>query len=352
MNLSEKSQILLDRYMLAVERRLPLQGRKDMIAEIKSNLMDTLEDHYPPEEVLSESMLEEELRKLGSPRSVAAAYFPTDALIGPQHNTIFRLVVIYLMPIVVSVVFFAGVLSFIISGGESPFWSIWELFGTAWQLAIGIIGTAAIILMILTRFFPQVNQNNVLDFLDEDQKSWRVSDLPELVVEQEKIHTWEPIAGIVFGFLGLAFWLFLFEDLAGIWWLVNEKWRMVPIFTEAFKTFIPWIAINIGLDILLSILLVQQERRGILVRMFEMVIKVSEITLIAALLKAGTLLRFDADLALSKGFPAEGIKGIQTLFQFDFVRWFLIFLLVVLSIDLLKKAVELIKGYWFKRVTG
>ena len=108
MNLSEKSQVLLDRYMLAVERRLPLQGRKDMIAEIRSNLMDTLEDHYSPKEVLSESMMEEELRKLGSPRSVAAAYFPTDALIGPQHNTIFRLVVIYLMPIVVSVVFFAG----------------------------------------------------------------------------------------------------------------------------------------------------------------------------------------------------------------------------------------------------
>jgi len=81
-----------------------------------------------------------------------------------------------------------------------------------------------------------------------------------------------------------------------------------------------------------------------------MIIKVSEIALVSTMLKAGTLLKFDAALARANGFPAEGIAGIETLFQYDFVRWFLIFLLVVLSIDLLKNAFHLLKGTYFKNI--
>jgi hypothetical protein len=350
MKLSEKSQNLLERYLLAVERRLPLQGRKDMVAEIRANLMDTLEDHFAPEEVLTEDRLEEELRKMGSPRSVAAAYFSSDALIGPQHNSIFRTIVVYLTPIVVAVVFFAGLLSFALSGGKSPFWSVSELFGNAWQVAVSIIGTAAIVFMILTRFFPKVNQTKVLEFLDEEQKNWKVSELPELVAENDKVHLWEPTVGIIFGFFGLAFWIFLFNNLAGFWWLVDDQWHMVPIFTEAFKAFIPWFIVNTSLNILLNAWFVYKAQRDTWARIFEMIIKVSEIALVATMLNAGTLLKFDATLAQANGFPAEGIEGIQTLFQFDFVRWTLIFLLVVMSIDLLKNAYHLVKGVYFKNV--
>lgn len=344
MKLSEKSQILLERYLLAVERRLPLQGRKDMIAEIRANLMDTLDDQYPADTILSEDKLETELHKLGSPKSVAAAYFASDALIAPQYNTVFRLVVTRLAPIVVAVVVFAGLLSFALSGGESPFWTIWELLGTGWQVAVGIIGSFAIIFMILTRFFPHLTPAKDVDILGEDDKTWNVSDLPQFVVEKDKVNFWEQVVGISFGVLALTFWLFLFDQLAGIWWLVGDKWYMVPVFTETFKTFIPWIAVNTGLNLALNIFLLTQGRRGIFARIFEIGIKISEITLAGSLLKAGALVKFDIDLALAKGFPLEGIHGLQVLFQFDFVRWFLIFLVVVMSIDLIKKVVELVKS--------
>ncbi len=348
MKLSEKSQILVERYLLAVERRLPLQGRKDMIAEIRSNLMDTLEDQYPADTVLSEEKIEEELRKLGSPKAVASAYFTSDALIAPQYNTIFRLVVTRLAPIVVAAVLFAGLLSFALSGGESPFWNVWELIGTGWNVAVGIIGTFAIILMVLTRFFPHLTPSKEVDFLEDEGKNWKVSELPELVVEQDKVHFWELVAGISFGVLALVFWLFLFDELAGIWWLVNDKWYMVPIFTDAFKAFIPWIAVNTGLDLLVNVIMMSQGRRGILARLLEIGIKVSEITLVANMLNAGALVKFDSSLALAKGFPPEGIHGLQILFQYNFVHWFLIFLVVVFSIDLIKKIVELAKSFTYK----
>jgi hypothetical protein len=344
MKLSERSQTLLERYLLAVERRLPWQGRKDILAEIRANLMDTLDDHYPPETVVDETMLEEELRKFGSPRSVADGYRGTDALIAPQYNSLFRIVVTILTPIVVAAVFFAGVLSFALSGGESPFWSIWGLFGNAWQVAVGIIGTFAILFMILTRFFPKVNQDKLPDFLNEETKTWKVSDLPDLVAKEEKIGLWELVLGVTFGILGLVIFLFLFDQVAGFWWRSDGQWYMVPMFTDAFKAFIPWIAVNIGLNLALNILYFQTHHKTILTRLFEIGIKVSELALTAALLGAGTLVTFNSALALQKGFPPEAVSGIQTLFTYDFVHWFLIFLVVVLSIDLIRKVVELFKS--------
>ncbi len=344
MKLSDKSEILLQRYLLAVERRLPWTGRKDMIAEIKSNLMDTLEDHYPPEEVLSEDKLEEELRKLGSPASVASSYYTSDALIGPQHNYAFRLIVQYLVPIVAGSIVLAGIISFIVSGSKSPFWSLTELIGSVWQVSVAIIGTAAIVFMILTRYFPQVNQEEALKFLEEQRKDWRISDLPEIVKTQDKVAIWEPILGIVFGFIALGFWLFLFDDWGGLWWLTGEQWHMVPIFTQAFITFIPWIVVNTGLTILLNIILAIQGRRTILSRVFDILIKISELSLVAVMLRAGKLVSLDAQAAVTEGLPVEAVEGIQLLLNNNFVHWFLIFLVVVLSIDLLKKLIELVKS--------
>jgi len=344
MKLSEKSQTLLERYLLAVERRLPWQGRKDLITEIRANLLDTLEDRHPLESIVDETMLEETLRQFGSPSSVAAAYRGTDALIAPQHNAIFRLIVTRLTPIVAAVVFFAGLLSFALSGGQRPFLSLWELIGETWQVAVGIIGTSAIVFMILTRFFPKVNEEAFTDVLEEEGKNWKVSDLPGLVEKEEKVELWELVMGVTFGTLGLVIVLFLFDQVAGFWWLSDNQWRMVPIFTDAFKAFIPWIAVNLGLYLVLNIMLFKTLRKTILTRIFEIGIKISELALTGALLGAGTLVTFDEALALQQGFPSAGITAIQALLRFDLVHGVLIFLVVVLSIDLIKKIVELFRS--------
>lgn len=84
----------------------------------------------------------------------------------------------------------------------------------------------------------------------------------------------------------------------------------------------------------LNSLFLYQHRRSLFARVFEIGIKISELTLSVALLKAGALLTFDADLVLQKGIPVE---GIQAIIQGDYVHWFLVFLVVALSIHLLGK---------------
>ena len=344
MKLSEKSQNLLERYLLAVERRLPLHGRKDIVAEIRSNLMDTLEDQYAPEAVLDEKQLEQELRRLGSPHSVAAGYRQSDALIDPRFNPIFRFFVTFIAPIVAGAVFLAGIISFALSKGENPFWGIWELFGNAWGAAVGLIGTVALILVLITWLFPQLGKGKDLDFMKEKNEEWSISDLPERVNETDKVHPWEPIVGIFFGIVGLLIFTVFFEDVAGIWWRVDERWNMVPLFTTVFMAFIPWIAINIGLDLCRNALILYQRKQTILTRLFEIVIQVSELALVAAMLKAGQLIALDKALALERGFPLAAIEGLQVVFDMNLVHWFLVFLIVVISLSLIGNIVRLIKS--------
>ncbi len=350
MKLSEKSLNLLERYLLAVERRLPLQGRKDIVAEIRANLMDTLEDQYPPEAVVDEKQMEQELRKLGSPYKVAVSYRLSDALIDPRFNPVFRFFVTFIAPIVAGAVFLAGIISFVLSRGVNPFWGIWELFGNAWGAAVGLIGTVALILVLISWLFPQFAQGKDLDFMKTKNEEWSVSDLPERVNESDKVHPWEPIAGIFFGIIGILIFTVIFEEVAGLWWLVDDRWVMMPIFTASFMAFIPWIVINIGLDMCRNALILYQRKQTILTRLFEIVIQVSELTLVATMLKAGDIINFDKDLAIQRGFPAEAINGIQVVFNMNLVHWFLVFLVVVISLSLLGNIVRLVKSLINKSV--
>jgi hypothetical protein len=343
MKLSERSQILLDRYLLAVERRLPLQGRKDMVAEIQANLLDKMEDTFAPEEVLTESQLEAELRKFGSPGSVAASYHSTDVLIAPQFNEPFLFVLRIIVPIVVAAVFLAGLISFVVGGGESPFLSFFGLLDSMFKVAVNIVGITAIALILITRFFPRAAESIKMDFMKEDRDEWKVNDLPEPVDSSDRLQIWEPIVGIIVNSFLLVILLFLFDQLVGIWWYDNNAWHVMPIFTEAFKAFIPMFAIKIGAEIVLNGIQLYQHRHSLLSRWFEVVIKGFEIMIVGLMLNAGTLLSFDQTMALEQGLPIEGAQGLALVFQNDYLRWFLIFLLVVLGIDLIKKMVQAVR---------
>ena len=76
---------LLERYLQAVEEYLPAKGRADVLAELRANLLDQMEER---EETLGRPLTTDEvaeiLRKHGHPSIVAARYQPRRSLIGPE----------------------------------------------------------------------------------------------------------------------------------------------------------------------------------------------------------------------------------------------------------------------------
>jgi hypothetical protein len=75
---------LLDRYLQAVKKHLPLKKQDDVIAELKANLESQLEDKEAEQgRPLSAKEAEDWLKQIGPPIQMAAKYQPQQYLIGP-----------------------------------------------------------------------------------------------------------------------------------------------------------------------------------------------------------------------------------------------------------------------------
>jgi hypothetical protein len=87
----ETEMNLLDRYIQEVGRFLPRVKRRDIQAELRSSLVDTLEDRFGKEQ--SDDQVAELLKEFGNPREVAASYHPQGQyLIGPGLYPLFTMV--------------------------------------------------------------------------------------------------------------------------------------------------------------------------------------------------------------------------------------------------------------------
>jgi len=348
MKLTPKAQELLKRYLLAVERRLPLQGRKDLIQEIESDLMDRIEDQLGDAALQSmdEHQLEAQLRLIGSPGEVANTFAPAQPLIAPQHDYIFRIIVTIVVPIVMGAILFAGVISLAFSGGANPLQSILSTLSAMWSAAIGITGTAAIVFMVLTRFFPEVNQNvdAIKVEFETEQKPWKISDLPELVLADEQIHLWEPLVGIILGTFFLALVATLFTRYAGLWF-INEAgdWVMLDVLTDSVKAMVPWWALSIALGIGHEGLLLYQRRRSLLSRWYEIGTKIVDIIILGMFISIPQYVNFDSAAALTRGMNADAVRGFETLFGFqEYFRYVLMFVLGIVAITLVVDVVKVI----------
>ena len=75
---------LLDRYLQAVRKYLPLRRQDDIIAELRANMESQIEDRESElGRPLTQGELEDFLRKMGHPMMVASRYQPQQYLIGP-----------------------------------------------------------------------------------------------------------------------------------------------------------------------------------------------------------------------------------------------------------------------------
>ena len=111
---------LLERYLQAVEEYLPTKGRADVLAELRANLLDQMEER---EETLGRPLTEDEvaevLRSHGHPSVVAARYQPRRSLIGPEIFPYYWFTLRKTLPLVVGLVILSRTVELIYS--PSPY---------------------------------------------------------------------------------------------------------------------------------------------------------------------------------------------------------------------------------------
>ncbi len=189
---------LLERYVHQVGRFLPQRDREDIQDELRSLLLDRLEEGEldPATGEPSEAAAAMLVKEMGHPRDVAASYGPERQLIGPALYPLFIQVV--RIGVIVFIAIHLGLL--VLGAVTDVIPNLVEFTFDAIGSTLGYFGAVVIVFAILER------QDVKISLEEED---WDPYDLPE-VDEPARIET-------VGHFVGIAFCLVIIAVCLAAW---------------------------------------------------------------------------------------------------------------------------------------
>ena len=301
---------LIDRYAAEVRKHLPLvKGHKDIEKELRSTLEDMIEDRAKKEgRTPDEAMEIELLREYGSPREVAATYNPQPYLIGPRMFPVF-LMVLKIVTLVTAIVLLALIsvkiaamspmagLEFAKAVGEG-------LLGVV-SAVIAAFGNIVLVFALLEKFVPAA------EYKMDEEKEWNPASLKE-EPEPDEVKIWEPILAIVFTFIALSIFNYN-PQLIGIYTFSRNKLSIVPLLTEAFFRWLPWVNIGWVIEIILNGILLRTGRWTMPARILSIGTKIFQIVIGFFLMTGPSILAVTPGFLLANGiFDAEAAKILGT----------------------------------------
>jgi hypothetical protein len=278
---------LIDRYVAEVGRQLPEKMRADIESEIRSTLEDMLEDRSQKSGRPADEALQcEVLKEYGSPEKVAASYLPPRYLIGPRIYPLFWLVLRIVVAVIVGVgLFRLGVMVV----QETPTADVF--FQLAGKALLEIIGSALSVLGNIVLVFAILERTLVnLKMADE---AWDPRNLPA-VSEPERVKLGGTIMEVVFT-LGAVLVLNFYPQIIRIGFFSQGEWTFVPILSDAFFRYVPWITASCGLQIIQNLVLLRQGRWTPATRWFSVIVDGFGVGLTYVMLTGPALIRLTAD---------------------------------------------------------
>jgi len=302
---------LLDKYVTEVGKHLPRKSRADIEAEIRSTLQDMLDERSaesgkPVDDTLTADLLKE----YGAPVKVAESYRGAQYLIGPRLYPTFELVT----KVVISVLLGATLLSFglnFVNNTSGPGFveALAQFLG---QLVSGIIaafGNIVLVFAILERVLP----TNEIE-KEFNDKVWDPADLMR-EPDPDRIKISEMVATIVFTAIGLAI-VNLYPNLIGFaystdgqGWVglgqtTREGWVFIPLLTDAFFSYLPWINLMGVAQIVFSLFMLRENNWKVFSRITKIGIEIAGIVLAGVMLAGPALVQMDPSKLV--GFPTTG----------------------------------------------
>ncbi len=320
---------LIDRYVNEVGNRLlVLQGREDIEKELRSTLEDMLEERAEKEgRPVDEAMEIELLKEYGSPDEVATTYNPHPYLIGPR---VFPLFLKILKIVLLSTAFGMTVVMIIQLITKTPLMGseFTEVLGDGLvnilSTVIAASGYVVLIFAIIERTVPDLGISKE-DFTEK----WDPASLAK-EPDPDSVNRGELIAEIVFTFIGLA--------------IINEIFY-IPVFSDEFRKFVPWINAVFVTEILLDIYLLRKAVWDTATRIVKIAMEAGTIVIASIMLYTPNVITFSKEII--KNIPESSSADIQVVARvFDVgVSIAFIIVIIVTSVELVKAAIGLIRSY-------
>ena len=339
---------LIDTYVSEVGRRLPKKTRSDIEAEIRSILQDMLEERSQTTgKPVDDEMTFEVLKTYGAPDKVAATYQGDRYLIGPRMYPIFMLV-LRIVLIVIGVLAAIGLGIALYQTTLSP-WNALEIIGKAFAnfiaSAFTTLGNIVIIFAIVEWALFRAGEKVDIKGLPKE-KEWDPRSLTKLS-KPNQAKMGETIVEIVGAFIAIVIFNFYPQIIgftpslngvveSGSWAIGFGSAVFVPLLSEAFFHFVPYLTLVWALTIILDIILLRMGHWNVITRICLIGLKIVNIIIAAAMLAVPTLLAVtNASLITALG-DAEGARILMTMLS-QMVR-------VVLWITIIGNGVEIIKA--------
>ncbi len=242
----------IDLYLQEIERRLPLRNREDILKEIRSTLMDMIDDQNPaPDQAPDEEMVKSVLKEFGSPRKVAQRYNKHNYLIGPNLFPTY-LQVLKVVLIIASGFSVLGLVIAIVSQ-TSVDSSMFEAIG---ESIAGLFSSLFTAFGIVTLSFAGIERTSPEQWKVKIESEWQPEDLLK-EKDRKRVKITEIAFEITFTLIFIVV-INSFLDRIGIYFLSDGRWVSEPIFNENFLRYIPWITTNAVLGILLDLYLIRK----------------------------------------------------------------------------------------------
>ena len=185
---------LIERYLAAIRRNLPVDKAADVTAELREDVLSRIEER---EEALGRPLEKGELSALikdtGHPLVVASRYRQRQQLIGPETYPFF-IFTLKLALLVVGAIIIIAAFAAIAFGGADPWQAIPRAVG---QLAMSSLVNGGVVTLV----FAIVDQNG---FAAKHIRSWKPETLPDL--GEERRGRWESPLEVALTIAFLLWW--------------------------------------------------------------------------------------------------------------------------------------------------
>ena len=312
---------LIDKYIAEVGKHLPRKNRADIEAEIRSTLEDMLDERSQGKDPADEATVMELLKEYGAPREVAATYKPHPYLIGPRMFPMFEMIlrIVFVVVIAASFLGLGVTLSKTGMSGAAFASALGEWFTGLFGGLITAFGNIVLVFAILER-------TKVVNEFEKETKDWDPKEL-QAEPDPDQIDRADNIATIIFTVLGLVV-LNLYPNLFVIGFANNGTWVSMPILTDVFFRFLPWINVMGLIQIGFNVFLLGQRDWKPFTRILDIVIDVAGMVLAVIILRTPGI--FDVT---PESLTALGItEAADTLARmFSFIPTLIITIVVIVT---------------------
>jgi len=333
---------LLDTYVSEVGRRLPRKNRADIEAEIRSILQDMLEERSQKTgKPVDDEMTLDVLKGYGSPEKIAATYQGERYLIGPRLYPIFTLVLrIVLMVIGILAAIGLGIaLALTFNNQQNVIETIIKTIANFFASIMTALGNIVLIFAIIEWALYRAGEKSEFKGLSKE-KEWDPRSLTK-IAPSNQIKLGATIAEIV----GCAAAIIIFNFYpqiigytpslngvveSGSWAIGFGNAVFVPLLSDAFFYYVPYLTLVWALTIILDIALLRMGLWNTVTRICSIGLKVIGILIAAAMLAGPSLVAITAEsLAASIGDAGAAQILMTMLTQFVYLELWIIIILGV-----------------------